>query len=77
MGHNGDLTMGLRFRDRIWGIWGSYYNIPKAMFYLLQGDYDDRPLAGVCILGGPWDLVTTYNWAYEPTYTWGNLYKPI
>ena len=27
------------FIDRIWGIWGSYYNIPKAIFYLLQGDY--------------------------------------
>ena len=26
---------------------------------------------------GPWDLVTTYNWAYKPTYTWGNVYKPI
>ena len=25
--------------DRIWGIWGSYYNIPKAIFYLLNGDY--------------------------------------
>ena len=25
--------------DRIWGIWGSYYNIPKAIFYLLMGDY--------------------------------------
>ena len=24
--------------DRIWGIWGSYYNIPKAIFYLLKGD---------------------------------------
>ena len=23
--------------DRIWGIWGSYYNIPKAIFYLLKG----------------------------------------
>ena len=20
------------------------------------------------LLGGPWDLVTTYNWAYNPTY---------
>ena len=27
--------------NRIWGIWGSYYNIPKAMFYLLKGDYTD------------------------------------
>ena len=25
--------------DRIWGIWGFYYNVPKAMFYLLKGDY--------------------------------------
>ena len=25
--------------DRIWGIWGSYYNIPKAIFYLPKGDY--------------------------------------
>ena len=27
--------------DRIWGIWymGSHYNIPRAIFYLLKGDY--------------------------------------
>ena len=25
--------------DRIWGIWGSYYSIRKAIFYLLNGDY--------------------------------------
>ena len=24
--------------DRIWGIWGSFYKIPKAIFYLLKGD---------------------------------------
>ena len=24
--------------DRKWGIWGSYYNIPKTIFYLLKGD---------------------------------------
>ena len=23
----------------IWGIPGSYYNLPKAIFYLLKGDY--------------------------------------
>ena len=23
--------------DRIWGAWGSSYNIPKALFYLLNG----------------------------------------
>ena len=28
--------------DRLWGIWGSYCNMPKAVFYLLQGDYKDR-----------------------------------
>ena len=27
--------------DRIWGIWGSYYNIPKALFY--KGDYKFQP----------------------------------
>ena len=25
--------------DRIWGIWRSYYAIPKAVFYLFKGDY--------------------------------------
>ena len=25
--------------DTKWAIWGSYYGIPKAMFYLLKGDY--------------------------------------
>ena len=25
--------------DRIWGIWGSFYNVPKAIFYLLKGIY--------------------------------------
>ena len=24
------------------------------------------------LLGGPRDLVTTDNWDYNPTYTWGN-----
>ena len=24
--------------DRIWGTSGSYYNVPKAIFYLLKGD---------------------------------------
>ena len=29
--------MGLGFRLRMWGIWGSYYNIREAIFYLLKG----------------------------------------
>ena len=24
---------------KIWGIWGSYYGIPEATFYLLKADY--------------------------------------
>ena len=24
--------------DRIQGIWGSYYNMPEAIFYLLKGN---------------------------------------
>ena len=29
-------------------------------------------LPTIYLLGGPWDLVTTYNWDYIPTYNWGN-----
>ena len=35
----GFLAYGPLLVDRRWGIWGSCYNIPKAMFYLLEGDY--------------------------------------
>ena len=28
--------------DRIWGMWGSYYNIPEATFYLLKGEYNSK-----------------------------------
>ena len=27
--------------DRTWDIWGSYYNIPKAILYLRKGDYNN------------------------------------
>ena len=33
--------------DRIWGIWGSYPHIPKAIFYLLKGDYIRRHVQGI------------------------------
>ena len=36
--------------DNIWAIWGSYYNIPKAIFYLLKGDYRVSGLAAACKL---------------------------
>ena len=26
--------------DRIWGIWGPYYHIPKVISYLLTGDFN-------------------------------------
>ena len=29
------------------------------------------------LLGGPWDLVTAYHWAYNPTSNWGNPRKPL
>ena len=35
--------------DRIWGIWGSYYDIPKTIFYLLKGDYIWM-IAGFCVI---------------------------
>ena len=28
--------------DKIWCMSGSYYNIPKAIFYLLKGDYNGK-----------------------------------
>ena len=31
-------------RYRIRGIWGFYYSIPKATFYLLKGGYSDYSL---------------------------------
>ena len=30
--------------DRIWGRRGSYLNIPKAIFYLLKGDYKSKSI---------------------------------
>ena len=29
------------------------------------------------LLGGSWDLLTTYNWAYDPTYTRANPHKAL
>ena len=39
--------------DRIWGIWGSYYNIPTAIFFLLKGVYTLGILLGSFIPPGP------------------------
>ena len=34
--------------DRLWGIWGSDRNIlPKAIFYLLEGDYIQKTGSGL------------------------------
>ena len=35
--------------DRIWGIWGSYYNIPKAIFF--EGDSRVLPCIILSIQG--------------------------
>ena len=34
---------------------------------LIRGDFWGL-LQEISVLGGPWDLVTTYNWACNPTY---------
>ena len=31
--------------DRLWGMWGSYYILPKDIFHLLKGDYGHNFLA--------------------------------
>ena len=48
----------------------------KAKAIFKKRDVFSPKLRGI-LLRGPWDLVPTYNWAYNPTYTWGNPYKPI
>ena len=44
----GRVQVRLKFRgssppqvDGIWGLWGSYCNIPRAIFYPLKGDHRD------------------------------------
>ena len=34
--------------DRIWAIRGFWYNIPKAIFYLLKGDYSPELTKLIC-----------------------------
>ena len=34
----------------MWGIWGSYYDIPKAIFYLLKGGHMLGPLASIILV---------------------------
>ena len=48
-----------RLVDRIWDIWGSYDNIPKAIFYLLKGDYNFLGLVGNILCGGSVPLFPT------------------
>ena len=33
------LSYSLHEVVRLWGTWGSYCNIPKALVYLLEGNY--------------------------------------
>ena len=39
--------------NRIWGIWGSDYNVPKDVFYLLKGDYRGFTVQALRMLSGP------------------------
>ena len=50
------------------GYMGSYYSIPKAILYVLKGDYIWFGFYGLRSGG-------TYNWASQPTYHWSNLHK--
>ena len=40
----------------MWGIWGSYYNIPKAIFYLRKG--------GLYVGVAPWGYIGVTIWGY-------------
>ena len=51
--------------DSIWGIWGSYYNMSKGIFYLLKGDY--RVLASGFRFS---------NFGFEVTASWVPLPSP-
>ena len=56
------ITMGY-IGCRIRGIWGSYYIIPKAIFYLLKGDYTSKML-GPCRFSGAHPIIV---WSFA----WG------
>ena len=55
---------------REWGITLSCPGISRIL--RLWVSRDPKSLRSHClagtILGGPWDIGTTYNWAYTPTY---------
>ena len=55
----------------MWSKWGSYYNIPKAIFYLLKGDY-------IYIYLFIYLFICTYKHTYNIyVYTRRVLMKPI
>ena len=35
------LSLIVPVKHIIWGIWGSYCNMPKARFSVLKGDYNE------------------------------------
>ena len=41
--HSGERVLTPPEVERIWGTWGSHYNMPKAIFYRLKGDYTLNP----------------------------------
>ena len=44
-----------------WCVTGEWGSIPTT-------DHVSSECTQIKLLGDPWDLVTTYNWAYNPTY---------
>ena len=48
------------------GIWGSYFDIPKAIFYLLKGDYSHMLAGTLCILIGTGRIVTCCGFGCRP-----------
>ena len=67
---------GLGFR--VLGDWGLGFSLFFGWAALLIGLSESGSSQWVSgLLGGPWGLVTTYNWDYIPTYNWGDPYRPI
>ena len=53
---------GLGFRGRIWSIWGSCYNIPKAIFYLLTGGCNSILPDGSLVHSWGHDVTELFYW---------------
>ena len=57
------------------GIWGSYFNIPKAIFYLLKGDYSHMLAGTLCVLIGTGRIMTCCGGGCRPY--WLNVWVSL